>query len=94
MNESPSRYEFEDLERRVDASERRLDEIDRSGTRGVAVLAVQVQNLISGVAKVESEIEGHKKDHVNNRRWAIGTIVAILTAIGGLYPLIYALRIK
>lgn len=89
MSEVPiSRYEFQDLERRVLDNERRLDEIDRIGTRGVAVLAVQVQGLVADVAKLEVTVEQHKAEHVMNRRWAIGMIVALLAAIGGLYPLI------
>lgn len=92
MTETVSRYEFEDLKRRVADSADRLDEIDRIGTRGVAVLAVQIQNLTGDVAKLEGAVDSHKHEHTLNRRYVIGALAAYLAAIGGLYPYLAALH--
>jgi len=92
-----SRYEFEDLERRVGANETRLDDIDRNGTRGVAVLAVQVQALTESIGGIKADFVKHEERHMqdqqaarSDRKWAIGIILAMMAAIGGLYPFMSA----
>lgn len=88
---SVSRYEFEDLKARVGRSEARLDDIDRSGTRGVALLALQVQTLTTSIGESKADLAAHRAEHKSNRRWFITAIAVYLGALGGLYPYLGAL---
>jgi hypothetical protein len=81
-----SRDEFTMLRDQVAEYGRRLDEIDRIGTRGVAVLAVQVSELTKDVGAVQRQLEAHHQEHQADakarqvsRRWAV-TIGATLFA--------------
>jgi len=74
----------------------RLDSIDATGTRGVAVLAVQLQEVAKDVTRVEAQMAQHAVDHaeearrhVSARRWLIGAVIAVIGAIDG--PLITVL---
>jgi len=76
------------LREQVADNARRLDDIDRMGTRGVAVLAVQVGELTKDVGAVQLQMENHRKEHeadvkarVLARRWAVGIGLAVFTAI-------------
>ena len=76
------------LSQAVTDNARRLDEIDRTGTRGVGVLAVQVTELTKDVAGVQAQIEEHRREHeqdarlrVSSRRWAIGIAVVLFAAL-------------
>lgn len=91
MTDPITRYEFQDLERRVGANERRIEDIDHGGTRGVAVLAVQVQDIIKSVAELKRDMETHETKHITDRRWAISILIAFIAAIGGLYPFLIVL---
>ena len=96
MTDPVSRYEFTELARQVAANALRLDAIDSHGTRGVAVVGVQLQELVKDVARVESEISAHRIEHqhetagrVSARRWMIGAAIAAVAAIDG--PLVTVL---
>jgi len=76
--------------------ERKMESIDQRGTRGVAVLAVQVQELAKDVARLELSIESHRGEHqaemrirTSSRRWVVGMVVAAIAAVDG--PLITVL---
>jgi hypothetical protein len=78
-----TRGEFQDLWRRVEA-------IDTVGSRGVAVVGVQVQELTKDVAKLETQLEQHRTEHVlaeqariSGRRWLIAAIIAAVAAVDG-----------
>jgi hypothetical protein len=80
----------EDNGARVGRLEARLDQIDATGTRGVAVLAVQLQEVAKDLAKVEAELAAHRGEHnraesarASNRRWAVGLVVAAVAAVDG-----------
>ena len=62
---------------------RRLDQIDATGTRGVAVLAVQVQELAKDWARHEQAHETERRERAAGRRWLIGMAVAAIAAIDG-----------
>jgi hypothetical protein len=83
-DEPVSRSEFDDLRRHVEM-------IDMQGSRGVTGISVQISELIKDVSKVERALEEHIASHVTNRRYAVSMVFVILSAIAGLYPLIYFL---
>lgn len=89
MTEPATRADLERLEHKIEA-------IDQTGTRGVAVLAVQVQEIAKDLAKLEQSIEHHRGEHrtemrirTSSRRWIIGMVVAAIAAVDG--PLITVL---
>jgi hypothetical protein len=60
---------------------------------GVAVLAVQLTEVIKDVTALQAELASHrsehqqeKRDRASGRRWLIGVTIALLGLIGGLYP--------
>jgi hypothetical protein len=88
MTEAVSRDEFTMLRDLVTENARRLDEIDRTGTRGVAVLAVQVSELTKDVGGVQTQLEEHRREHVADararvsaRRWAVGIGAVLFAAV-------------
>ena len=96
MTEPVTRFEFAELARQVAAQAQRLDAIDTAGTRGVAVVAVQLQEVAKDVAHLEKAIDAHRGEHVaaeaarvNGRRWMIGAAVGLVAAIDG--PLVTVL---
>ena len=93
-----TRAEFGMLREMVNDNARRLDEIDRSGTRGVGALSVQVAEVIKDVADVRRDLSAFRHEHAEQhqaeqsartvtRRWLIGTLIAAFVAIEG--PLTY-----
>lgn len=68
---------------RIGRLEDRLNTIDMTGTRGVAVLAVQVQELTSQLAKHERDHENEEAARGVNRRWLLGTVAAAAAANAG-----------
>jgi hypothetical protein len=83
VSEPVSRFEYLELLKRVDA-------MDMAGTRGVAVLGVQLQEVAKDVAKLEGQMESHRREHVSDeasrvsaRRWIIATIIAAVAAVDG-----------
>lgn len=94
-----TRGEFELLRTMVTDNRLRLETIDATGTRGVGALQIRMDDFISSFADFKLEVSNDFKDHItqhekekeehqSNRRWAIGVIVTIITAIGGLYPIL------
>lgn len=88
MSEPVSREEFNLALDRIRASEDRLERIDTGGTRGVAVLAVQVSELTKDVGAVQHQLEAHRLEHVQESKdrrsgrrvitgWAIALFVAV-----------------
>jgi hypothetical protein len=83
-----TRDEFSMLREQVAENARRLDEIDRLGTRGVAVVAVQVSELTKDVGAVQTELERHRAEHeadararASGRRWAVGIGAVLFAAV-------------
>jgi hypothetical protein len=88
MSETVTRDEFNLALERIRANEQRLDEIDRIGTRGVAVLAVQVSELTKDVGAVQTQLEGHRREHAqevrdrrSTRRLIIGWGIILFAAL-------------
>ncbi len=76
-NDAPvSRAELADLQRRV-------DKIDRGGTRGVGVLAVQIQELAKDLAAHEKQHEQERQARAAMRRWLVGAFIAAVAAVDG-----------
>ena len=65
------------------AMTRRIDQIDTTGTRGVAVLAVQLQELAKDYARHEQMHERDEARRVSARRWLFLAAVAVIAAIDG-----------
>jgi hypothetical protein len=76
MTDDVSRHEFAALQRRV-------DDMDRSGTRGVAVLALQVQELSKDFAKHELAHDEERRARASNRKWVAMLIIAVIAAVDG-----------
>ena len=62
---------------------------------GVAVLAVQLAEVIKDVTAVQSELAAHrvehqleKRDRAAGRRWLIGVTITLLGSVAGLYALL------
>lgn len=90
MSDPVTREEFAMLASRVTENARRIDMIDSGGTRGVAVLAVQVQEVAKDVAAVAKDMEAHDQRHekeqqqrASNRKWMVGAVIAGIAAIDG-----------
>jgi hypothetical protein len=76
MTEPVTREEFRQLMRRVDM-------IDTSGTRGVAVLAVQIQDLAKDFSRHEEKHDRQELARAASRRWLIGAVIALVAAVDG-----------
>lgn len=61
----------------------RLESIDAGGTRGVAVLAVQIQEIAKDFAKHEERHERQEAARAQRVRWMIGAAVALVGAVDG-----------
>jgi len=83
MTDEVSRYEFTELQQRVSENARRLDQMDAMGTRGVAVIAVQVQELAKDLAKHEEKHDRQEAGRAAARRWMIGAVIAAVAAVDG-----------
>lgn len=83
MNEPVTRAEFGMLERRVEDIFRRLEAIDQGGTRGVAVLQLQITDLSKDFAAHEEQHKIAEARRLSGRRWAIALTVAAIAAVDG-----------
>ena len=83
MSEAVSREEFRMLADRVVSNERRLESIDVNGTRGVVVLAVQLQELSKDLATHEVKHDAERDARLSGRKWLIALAVAFLAAVDG-----------
>lgn len=87
-----TRGEFELLKQIVTSNQSRLEGMDQSGTKGVAVVQAQlhevVRDLVELKAEVDKRFDAHQRQHsqeaadrVNGRRWAIGSFLAALAIL-------------
>jgi hypothetical protein len=87
-----TRGEFDLLKSMVEANRARLEGIDQSGTKGVAVVQTQlnevVRDLVELKAEVDKRFDAHQRQHaqeaearIAGRRWLIGTSLAALAII-------------
>lgn len=84
MTDAPiTRAEFGMLAERVSENARRLDTIDQGGTRGVAVVQLQITELAKDFAKHEEQHTAAEARRLSGRRWAIALGVAAIAAIDG-----------
>lgn len=83
VTEPVTRPEFEMLARRVNENARRIEAIDTGGTRGVAVLQLQITDLAKDFAKHEEQHAQAETRRLSGRRWAIALAVAAVAAIDG-----------
>jgi hypothetical protein len=82
------------LAERVHENGRRLDAMDKVGTRGVVALAAQITDLTADLAGLALQIKEHEKAHreelntrVSGRRWLVMAVIAVLAVIET--PLLY-----
>ena len=68
---------------RVSGNERRLEAIDANGTRGVMVLAVQVQELGKDLAAHEVKHDHERDERASNRKWVYMALIALVAAVDG-----------
>lgn len=74
MTEPVTRDEFERLLNKV-------DQMDATGTRGVAILAVQMQELSKDFARHEDKHDRADAARVSSRRWMVMAVIAMIAAI-------------
>lgn len=63
--------------------EARLDSIDMTGTRGINVLAVQVQELAKDLAAHEVKHDRADQARAASRRWMFMALIALVAAVDG-----------
>jgi hypothetical protein len=89
-------------QREVDQLRAEIVRIDDHGTRGIGVVQTQLTDVIKDVTELKAEMNArfssHQQQHdrdetarAANRRWAVGLAVAMLGAVGGLYPYLSAI---
>lgn len=61
----------------------RLDAIDAGGTRGGAVLAVQMQQISTELGRHEQQHEREARERAAGRRWLLMAVIAVIAAIDG-----------
>lgn len=85
-------------QRELDQLRAEVIRIDDHGTRGVGTIQAQLTEVVKDVTELKGDMnsrfaehqrqhEREQSDRAVNRRWGIGIAVALLGAIGGLYPL-------
>lgn len=92
-------------QREFDQLRSELIRIDDHGTRGIGTIQAQLTEVVKDVTELKGEMnsrfrehqrqhEAEQADRASNRRWGIGLAVAILGAIGGLYPYLHIVTHK
>ncbi len=87
--------------RELDLLRAELMRLDDHGTRGVGVVQSQLTDVIKDVVELKSEMTSrfaehsrlHERDEdrrIAGRRWSLAFAVAVIGAVGGLYPLVLA----
>jgi hypothetical protein len=77
--------------------------LDDHGSRGVGTVQAQLTDVIKDVTELKAEMNNrfteHQRQHERDedkrttaRRWSMGFAVAMIGAVGGLYPLVLALH--
>lgn len=98
-DEVVTRGEFELLRQIVTANQARLEGIDSSGTKGVAVVQAQLTDLVKDVARLEAEVDKRLDEHLRvhvqdqrdraaGRRWLAGTVIAVLVLLVAILSLV------
>lgn len=87
-----TRGEFDLLKQIVVTNQARLEGMDQSGTKGVAVVQTQLTDLVKDVVRLEAELDKRFDEHAHmhtaeaqsrtvSRRWAVSTFLAALAII-------------
>lgn len=96
--ESPSRGEFEMLKQMVADTRARLNSIDDTGTKGVAVVQSQLTEVVKDLTELKADVtarftahqtvhETDQRERRDGRRWLVGislTGIATMVAVIGL----------
>lgn len=88
-------------QREFDQLRGEVTRLDDHGTRGVGIVQQQLTDVIKDVLELKTEIssrfaehqrqhEREENDRAANRRWLVGLGIAMLGAVGGLYPYLHA----
>lgn len=80
-----SREEFTMLRDQVAEQARKLEAIDQGGTRGVGILAVQIQRLTGDFARHEGQ---HDRDTARRRADGWRLLALVVGLVGPLYPVL------
>lgn len=92
-------------QREFDQLRSELIRIDDHGTRGIGTIQAQLTEVVKDVTELKGEVNSrfaeHQRQHEReladravNRRWGIGVAVAMLGAVGGLYPYLHVVAHK
>ena len=84
MPDEVTRGEFEMLRQMVQQNQNRLENIDASGTRGVAVIQSQMTDLIRDMADLKAEFKSEQITRIQGRRWVLAMAITGTAAIAGL----------
>jgi hypothetical protein len=96
------RYEFNQVIARLERLYKRVDDIDRDGTRGVGIVQAQTAELVKDIAELKLDQSrwqmAHERRHDAElterrigRRWLVGTAFAGLTAMAAVITMLAAL---
>lgn len=85
----------EDVRRDLDRLERRIEQMDTHGTRGVGIVQSQLADVIKDLAKLEGRMAEHDRVHVreerdraSNRRWMVTTAIGFLVLLVAILALL------
>jgi hypothetical protein len=86
-----SREEFAMLRDAVTENARRLDSIDRDGTRGVGVVQQQLMDLKGDVTALSVRFDKHEEEHRSDavarqsaKRWAWGAAIGAVASVAAM----------
>lgn len=99
-----TRREVDQIAGRLNQVEQRIDHLDATGTRGVAVIQSQMTNLTNKVDDLKTGIDAkfieHNKDHEldqtrvdKNRRILFTTLVSVSLAVLGMFVTLLAVML-
>lgn len=78
-----------DIERRIDALERRLTELDNSGTRGVIALTAQVANQSADIVAVNGRLDQIQEKLDSAARVRLSQYLGFAMALMPVYVLLF-----
>jgi hypothetical protein len=87
-------------QREVDILRGELQRLDDHGTRGVGAIQSQLVNMVKDLAELKANVDTrfdahqrvHDQDHadrISGRRWLIGTAIAGIGAMAGMFAMLW-----
>lgn len=89
-----TRGEFELLKQIVADNQRRLENVDTHGTRGINVIQTQIADLIKDVAEMRADQKSASESRRAGRKWVATFVVATIASIGGIIGVLLEIASK